>query len=125
MDDDLPQRERHSVGHYNYLEVQGHMRLLLTGVMDRRQNKQAGIYQVNIKVSDVNGVSAFLQVIALANGKVDGAAAAAANADNGAQAPAQTKVLWIPAAISTALLIPAFFLGRRSQIVSLRHKMMK
>lgn len=87
--------------------------------------KRAGIYQVNIKVTDVNGVSAFLQVIALANGKVDGAAAAAANTGTGAQAPAQTKVLWIPAAISTGLLLPAFFLGRRSQVVSLRHKMMK
>lgn len=87
--------------------------------------KRAGIYQVNIKVTDVNGVSAFLQIIALANGKVDGAAAAAANTDTGAQTPAQTKVLWMPAAISTGLLLPAFFLGRLSQVVSLRHKMMK
>ena len=36
--------------------------------------KKAGIYQVNVKVSDVNGVSAFLQVVAVASGKVDAVA---------------------------------------------------
>jgi len=34
-------------------------------------------------------------------------------------------VLWVPAAVSLILLPPAFWLGRRSQIVSLRNKMLK
>lgn len=85
--------------------------------------KKAGIYQVNIKVTDVNGASAFLQVIALANGKVD--AAAAATDTQTAQGATTTKVLWIPTVVALVLLIPAYWLGRRSQIVSLRHKMMK
>ena len=83
--------------------------------------KRAGIYQANIKVSDVNGVSAFLQVIAVSNGKVD-AATVAAETDTGQP---KTAVLWIPAAVAVVLLLPAFWLGRRSQVVSLRNKMLK
>ena len=81
--------------------------------------KKAGIYQVNVKVSDVKGVSAFLQVIAVANGKVDN------TSPNDTEGAGTTKILWIPAAVSLALLIPSFWLGRRSQIVSLRNKMLK
>lgn len=85
--------------------------------------KNAGIYQVNVRVTDKNGVSAFLQLIAVANGKVDGAAA---NTDGGSSSgtPA-TQILWIPAAVSLALLPPTYWLGRRSQLVSLRNKMLK
>jgi hypothetical protein len=87
--------------------------------------KKAGIYQVNIKVTDVNGVSAFLQVIALSNGKVDTAAAAAAAAAAKGPTTVTTKVLWLPAAVTVPLLFPAYWLGRRSQLVSLRTKMAK
>lgn len=84
--------------------------------------KKAGIYQVNIKVTDVNGVSAFLQLVALANGKVDGTTT---TADKDAATTATTKILWIPALVALVLLLPAYWLGRRSQIVSLRNKMLK
>lgn len=83
--------------------------------------KKAGIYQANIKVTDANGVSAFLQVIAVSNGKVD-TTAQAANA--GPNTP-KTEVLWIPAAAASVLMLPAFLLGRASQVVSLRNKMLK
>jgi len=82
--------------------------------------KKAGIYQVNVKVTDVNGVSAFLQVVALANGQVDATPETAAT-----DAKVTTKILWIPAAIALALLVPTYWLGRRSQIVSLRNKLLK
>ncbi len=84
--------------------------------------KKAGIYQVNIKVTDVNGVSAFLQVIAVANGKVDSTTAASTSKD----APTIiTRVIWIPAVIALALLIPTYWIGRRSQLVTLQKKMLK
>ena len=83
--------------------------------------KKAGIYQVNIKVTDVNGVSAFLQVIAVSNGKVE-AATAATSKDATATI---TRVVWIPALIALLLLIPTYWLGRRSQLVTLQHKMLK
>lgn len=82
--------------------------------------KRAGIYQVNIRVADTNGVTAFLQVIAVSSGAVE---AVAAQSDD-TPAP-QTTVLWIPAAVTVTLLLPTYWLGRRSQLVSLRSKMLK
>ncbi len=82
--------------------------------------KKAGIYQVNIKVTDTNGVSAFLQVIAVANGKLDGT-----STTSEAKTTPPPKVIWIPTTVSVAFLLPAFWLGRRSQLVSIRNKMLK
>lgn len=95
----------------------------LTGVVDIAHTyKSAGIYQVNVKVTDVNGVSAFLQVIAVSNGEVTGNQQNSASSDT-----PQTivQVLWIPALVALLLLLPAFWLGRRSQLVSIRNKMLK
>lgn len=86
--------------------------------------KKAGIYQVNIKVTDVNGVSAFLQLIAVSNGKVDGAGANAADA-NKSDTGGTARIMWIPTIVSLVLLIPTFWLGRMSQLASLRNKMLK
>ena len=82
--------------------------------------KKAGIYQVNIRATDANGVSAFLQVIAVSNGEVDAAAGV-----TDTPTTTRTAILWIPAAVSLVLLLPAFWLGRRSQLVSLHNKMLK
>ncbi|HWT39778.1 MAG TPA: hypothetical protein VN081_00660 [Dongiaceae bacterium] len=91
--------------------------------------KGAGIYQANVRVADANGVSAFLQVVAVANGQVDSSTAGSANGANGTNGSGSgqtvTKVLWIPAAISFVLLLPTFWLGRQSQVISLRNKMLK
>lgn len=84
--------------------------------------KKAGIYQVNVRATDVNGVSAFLQVVAVSSGKVDAAANKVEGDANGAP---KTTVLWLPAAISLVLLLPTFWLGRMSQLVSLHNKMLK
>lgn len=85
--------------------------------------KNAGIYQVNVKVTDVNGVSAFLQLIAVSSGSVT--ASSASGTSNGGSTASQTKVLWIPAAISLLFLPLTFLLGRLSQITSIRNKMLK
>jgi len=81
--------------------------------------KKAGIYPVNVKVTDVKGVTAFLQVTAVANGQVDNTAKEKKDSTPAAQ------VLWVPTAVSFALLIPSFWLGRRSQMVSIRNKMLR
>lgn len=83
--------------------------------------KKAGIFQVNIKVTDVNGVSAFLQVIAVSSGQVDGTPEAPDTSDG----TGTTTVIWIPAVVALILLFPAYWLGRRSQVVSIRNKMLK
>jgi hypothetical protein len=88
--------------------------------------KRAGIYRVNIKVTDANGVSSFLQVIAVANGKVDGAAAANADdSDESAGVNQTQQIMWAPTAASLILLLPTFWLGRMSQLTSIRNKMLK
>ncbi len=84
--------------------------------------QKAGIYQVNIRVTDTNGVSAFLQVIAVANGEIDSAVAGATGDE---RIVTRTSILWIPAVIALVLLVPAYWLGRRSQLVSLHNKMLK
>lgn len=86
--------------------------------------KKAGVYTVNITVTDANGVSAFLQLVAVSSGKVDGSTAAASDTSD-KSAVARPEILWIPTLTSLALLIPAFWLGRLSQVVSLRNKMLK
>jgi hypothetical protein len=87
--------------------------------------KKAGIYQVNIKVTDVNGASAFLQVVAVSSGKVDGTGTSTPSAPNTAKSTGTPQILWIPTILALILLLPAFLLGRLSQIVSLRNKMLK
>lgn len=95
----------------------------IAGVVNIAYNyKQAGIYQVNIKVVDANDVSAFLQLIAVSSGQVD---PNANKEDDKETTGTRVEVLWVPAAVAIALLIPTFWLGRRSQIVSLRNKMLK
>lgn len=83
--------------------------------------KKAGIYQVNVRATDVNGVSAFLQVVAVSSGKVE---EVAAPTQAGKQTD-QVVVLWIPAAVALLLLLPTYWLGRRSQLVTLQRKMLK
>lgn len=95
----------------------------LDGLVNIAHNyKKAGIYQVNIRVTDVNGVSAFLQVVAVSSGKVDTGAVVAT--ETGSEKP-KTVVLWTPLVIMLILLFPAYWLGRRSQLVSIRNKMEK
>lgn len=85
--------------------------------------KRAGIYIINIKVTDVNGVSAFLQLIAVANGEVDNSITGdAEGSDDKSDEP---KILWLPIFLMWFLLIPSYWLGRHSMKVSLRNKMLK
>lgn len=95
----------------------------LAGVIDiSHVYKKAGIYLVNITVTDVNGVSAFLQLVAVSSGQVDSNAPQATEEQ---KSVVQTKILWLPTILAFALLIPSYWLGRRSQLVSIRHKLFK
>lgn len=99
------------------------MSQLMSGVVNIQHTyKRAGIYKVNIKVTDVNGVSAFLQVIAVSSGQVE---ESAANSQKDGQTGQRTVVIWIPAVVSLIMLPVSYWLGRRSQLVSLRNKMLK
>lgn len=84
---------------------------------------KSGIYRVTVKVTDVNGVSAFLQLVAISKGNIS--PTSGDDAKNAKQASTVTKVLWLPAAASLVLLFPTFWLGRRSELVSLHKKLQK
>lgn len=85
--------------------------------------KNAGIYQVNVRVTDANGVSAFLQLIAVSSGEAGPTTGETGEGDEVCHD--RVIILWIPAAVALLLLLPAYWLGRRSQLVSLRNKMLK
>lgn len=75
----------------------------------------AGTYTVTIKASDTNGVSAFLQVVGVANGAIS-------------QQPTEgekkekivTRVMWEPAAMLLPMIGIAFWLGRRYELATIR-----
>ena len=73
----------------------------------------AGIYRVTIRVKDSLGVTGFLQVIAIANGE---ASSTIVNTSEPAdRIIIRNVIIWIPAAVVCAMLIPAFWLGRRHE----------
>lgn len=84
--------------------------------------KSAGLYHVTIRVTDVNGVTAFLQLVAIANGNVT--KPTTSDAGN-TKTVVVTKVMWVPAAVCLVLLPAAYWLGRRSELVSLHNKLEK
>lgn len=85
---------------------------------------KAGIYTVSVTATDTNGVSAFLQVVAVSSGKVDAAGTVGGDA-SGASKATPPQVLWVPTIIMFVLLLPTYWLGRQSQIISIRNKMLK
>lgn len=85
--------------------------------------KRAGIYRVSIRVTDANGVSAFLQLVAVASGQVTDTPAAT----DGEGVPPQpvAMIQWVPVLICLLLLPTTYWLGRRSMLVTLRNKMLR
>lgn len=79
----------------------------------------AGSYVVIVKGTDKNGMTAFLQLVGVANGAVT---QGTEESDSGLVATS-TSVVWIPAAISIPLIISTFWLGRRYQLTVLRKQL--
>lgn len=77
----------------------------------------AGVYNIIVKATDRNGVSAYLQLVGGANGAVSQSSAGGASDDD---KDTIVNVLWAPAAAAIPLIIIAFWLGRRYEITSLR-----
>ncbi len=89
-----------------------------TGEVDiNHKYARPGVYTVIIKVTDANGVSSFLQLVAVANG-----ALAQDNKGTGTTTDANTKtvVLWWPVLVAAALVVISFWLGSKSRIYTLR-----
>ena len=83
----------------------------------------SGIYHVIVKVTDSNGVSAFIQLVAIANGTPADTTGADGTSKGGTTVV--TRVVWLPAAASLVLLAPTYWLGRKSELVSLHKQLEK
>lgn len=81
--------------------------------------ERPGVYRVIVKATDADGESAFLQVVAIANGSVDTAVADV----NAGPTVIRTKVMWQPALIIFPLLLSSFWLGKRYQLKRVRYRM--
>jgi hypothetical protein len=77
----------------------------------------AGTYVIIVKGTDKNGLTAFLQLVAQANGAVG---QSGTGDKDGKDKEIIIKVIWIPAAFLLALLPLSFWLGRRYELLSLR-----
>lgn len=84
---------------------------------------KSGIYHLIVKVTDSNGVSAFLQLVAIANGTPTNTGSASGTSKGGTTIV--THVVWFPAAVGLVLLAPTYWLGRRSELVSLHRQLEK
>jgi hypothetical protein len=94
------------------------MSVQFPGVVDLRHiYDTAGIYTVTIRAVDRNGLTAYLQLVAIANGAIS------QNAQGDGDEPSiitRTRVLWLPAALMIPLLLVSFWLGRKYELSALR-----
>lgn len=80
---------------------------------------QSGVYKVTIKATDSNGNSAFLQVIAIANGPIK-----QSGANNGTSSlTVKTKLLIWPIIVLFILMLIAFFVGKRHQLEAIKNRL--
>jgi hypothetical protein len=79
---------------------------------------QSGLYNITIKVSDVNGSVAFLQVVGVGNGPIQQTAGTSSN--NG---QTQRVILWWPFLLTIILVIIAFWSGKQHQLEVIRDRL--
>ncbi|MDB5182457.1 MAG: Fibronectin type protein [Candidatus Saccharibacteria bacterium] len=88
-----------------------------TGEIDiSHKYAKPGVYTVIIKVTDANGESSFLQLVAVANG-------ALSQVDQLSKTNTPTTknvILWWPTIAAFALVVLSFWLGSMSRLISLR-----
>src|SRR5690606_22120783 len=78
-----------------------------------------GIYIVIVRATDADGISAYLQLTAVANGP----AGQGQETDLQVQEPEiRTRVVWEPAALAIPFIISTFWLGKRYELRQLRKR---
>jgi hypothetical protein len=81
----------------------------------------SGVYKVTVKATDSGGNSAFLQLVAIANGPIKQSGAASGSNT----LTVQTKVLIWPLIVLFVLMIASYWLGQRHQIEAIRNRLRK
>jgi hypothetical protein len=81
--------------------------------------QKAGVYNITIKATDVNGQTAFLQVVGIANGPIQ-QSSAGGNTVSGTPTAPIPIFFWVILAILLPLLFSSFWLGRKHQLQKIR-----
>ena len=84
-----------------------------------------GVYNIVVKATDKNGVSAFLQLVGIANGALSqdsGSSQNKSSTNNTGATQVKSKIVWQPAAISIPFVISTFWLGKRHELRVLKKK---
>jgi hypothetical protein len=82
---------------------------------------QAGVYKVTVKATDANGVAAFLQLVAVANGPIKQTGAAS----SGSSSIIQTKFILWPIIVLFILMIVAYWVGKKHQLEAIQNRLRK
>jgi hypothetical protein len=82
---------------------------------------QSGIYNVTVKVTDANGASAFLQVVGISNGPIQ--QTSSASTGSSPTPKSERVIIWWPMLVLLALIIIAFWLGKRHQLAVIRGRL--
>lgn len=80
-----------------------------------------GIYNIVIKAVDVNGGTAFLQLVAVANGPLSQDSAGGGAGDTETITP-PVRILWQPAAILIPFIVSTFWLGKKYELKRIKTK---
>ena len=86
--------------------------------------KQAGIYNIIIKVTDANGISAFLQVVGIGNGAIE-QSAGTDDQPNVVIKETIPLVFWVLAGLAIPLVVVSFWLGKKHQLQHIRSRLRK
>jgi hypothetical protein len=82
---------------------------------------QSGVYTVTVKVTDASGSAAFLQLVGVANGPIQ--QTSSTKGQGGNTVTTKKVIIWWPLAITFALSILAFWLGKRHQLQTIRDRL--
>lgn len=86
--------------------------------------QQSGSYNVTIKASDASEQAAFLQVVAIANGKPQqSTSTSSGSASSSSNNSTAAKVYWPPIVVLAVIVPAAFWLGSRHQMSSIKSKL--
>lgn len=80
-----------------------------------------GVFNIIVKATDKNGLSAFLQLVGIANGALSQDNKTTASPTGGVTVV--TKIIWWPAAVLIVFIAIAFWLGKRHELFALRRRL--
>lgn len=81
----------------------------------------AGVYRIVVKVTDVNGSTAYLQLVGVANGAI-ASSSNGTNGKNNVVTVTKTQILLWPSLVAIPLILLTFWIGRKYELVSLRKR---